>query len=39
VRFHRAEFFDHFQDDHEADIRAWLARVEGGQAGAPGAAA
>ena len=39
VRFHIAEFFDHFQDDHETDVRAWLARVEGGQAGAPGAAA
>jgi hypothetical protein len=23
-----AEFFDHFQDDHEPDIRAWLARQE-----------
>ncbi len=22
------EFFDHFHDDHEADVRAWLARVE-----------
>jgi hypothetical protein len=22
------EFFDHFRDDHEPDIRAWLARVE-----------
>ena len=22
------EFFDHFHDDHEPDVRAWLARVE-----------
>jgi hypothetical protein len=22
------EFFDHFYDDHEPDVRAWLARVE-----------
>lgn len=22
------EFFDHFHEDHEPDIRAWLARVE-----------
>lgn len=22
------EFYDHFHDDHEADVRAWLARVE-----------
>ncbi len=21
------EFFDHFHDDHEADVRAWLARL------------
>jgi hypothetical protein len=27
-RFPAGEFFDHFHDDHEADIRAWLARVE-----------
>jgi len=27
-RFQPGEFFDHFHDDHEADIRAWLARVE-----------
>ena len=27
-RFSTSEFFDHFHDDHEADIRAWLARVE-----------
>ncbi len=27
-RFPVGEFFDHFQDDHEPDIRAWLARVE-----------
>ena len=27
-RFLAGEFFDHFHDDHEPDIRAWLARVE-----------
>ena len=27
-RFSASEFFDHFHDDHEADIRAWLARGE-----------
>lgn len=27
-RFLAGEFFDHFQDDHEPDVRAWLARVE-----------
>lgn len=27
-RFSAGEFFDHFHDDHEADVRAWLARVE-----------
>jgi len=27
-RFPAGEFFDHFHDDHEADVRAWLARVE-----------
>lgn len=27
-RYHVTEFFDHFQDDHEADIRAWLDRQE-----------
>lgn len=26
--FPAGEFFDHFHDDHEPDIRAWLARVE-----------
>ncbi len=25
-RFLPGEFFDHFRDDHEPDIRAWLAR-------------
>jgi hypothetical protein len=25
-RFSTSEFFDHFHDDHESDIRAWLAR-------------
>jgi hypothetical protein len=27
-RFPVSEFFDHFHDDHEPDMRAWLARVE-----------
>jgi hypothetical protein len=27
-RFQPGELFDHFHDDHEPDIRAWLARVE-----------
>lgn len=27
-RFVASEFFDHFHDDHEPDVRAWLARVE-----------
>jgi hypothetical protein len=27
-RFSMSEFFDHFHDDHEAEIHAWLARVE-----------
>lgn len=27
-------FFDHFHDDHEPDMRAWLARVEK-QSGGP----
>ena len=27
-RFPAGEFFDHFHDDHEPDIRAWLALVE-----------
>ena len=27
-RFAVGEFFYHFHDDHEPDIRAWLARVE-----------
>jgi hypothetical protein len=26
--FSASEFFDHFHDDHEPDVRAWLARVE-----------
>ncbi len=28
-RFPAGELFDHFHDDHEPDIRAWLARVAG----------
>jgi len=27
-RFPAGEFFDHFHDDHEPDVRAWLRRVE-----------
>ena len=27
-RLQPGEFFDHFHDDHEPDIRAWLAQVE-----------
>jgi hypothetical protein len=27
-RFPAGEFFDHLHDDHEPDIRAWLAHVE-----------
>jgi hypothetical protein len=27
-RFPAGEFFDHFHDDHEPNVRAWLARVE-----------
>ena len=27
-RFPAGEFFDHFQDDHEPDVRAWLARQD-----------
>jgi hypothetical protein len=27
-RFPAGEIFDHFRDDHEPDVRAWLARVE-----------
>ncbi len=23
-------FFDHFHDDHEQDVRAWLTRIEEG---------
>lgn len=27
-RFLAGEFFDHYRDDHEPDVRAWLARIE-----------
>ncbi|MGE5378977.1 MAG: ClbS/DfsB family four-helix bundle protein [Bacteroidota bacterium] len=27
-RYPVSEFFDHFRDDHEADVRAWLVREE-----------
>ena len=27
-RFEAGESFDHFRDDHETDVRAWLERVE-----------
>lgn len=33
-RFLAGEFFNHFHDDHEADIRAWLAREEQGASAA-----
>ncbi len=32
-RFPAGEFFDHFHNDHEPDVRAWLARVEDQSAG------
>ncbi|MEP7355651.1 MAG: maleylpyruvate isomerase N-terminal domain-containing protein [Anaerolineales bacterium] len=28
TRFNPSEFFDHFRDDHEPEVRAWLARAE-----------
>lgn len=28
-RFPAGEFFDHYHDEHEADVRAWLARESG----------
>ena len=30
-RFPASEFFDHYHDDHEPDVRAWLGRVESQQ--------
>lgn len=27
-RFEVSEFFDHFRDEHEPDVRAWMARQE-----------
>jgi hypothetical protein len=27
-RYPAGEFFNHFHDDHEPDVRAWLARME-----------
>ena len=27
-RFQPGEFFDHFHDDHESNVRAWLTRME-----------
>lgn len=27
-RFEVGEFFDHFHDDHEPDVNAWLQRIE-----------
>jgi len=27
-RFPAGEFFDHFHNEHEADVRAWLARMK-----------
>ena len=35
-RYQPGEFFDHYHDDHEPDIRAWLARVENGSPATPG---
>lgn len=35
-RFLAGEFFDHFHDDHEPDIRAWLARMENQSSGRTG---
>ena len=35
-RYQPGEFFDHYHDDHEPDIRAWLARVEYGSPATPG---
>jgi hypothetical protein len=35
-RFPPGEFFDHFHDDHEPDVRAWLARVENQSSGSYG---
>ncbi len=28
TRYVASEFFNHFHDDHESDVRAWLAREE-----------
>ncbi|MEZ4863275.1 MAG: ClbS/DfsB family four-helix bundle protein [Caldilineaceae bacterium] len=33
-RFLATEFFDHFRDDHEPDVRAWLTRIENDSANA-----
>jgi hypothetical protein len=30
-RFEAGEFFDHFHDDHEPDVRAWIKRESGGK--------
>jgi hypothetical protein len=30
-RFEAGEFFDHFHDDHEPDVRAWIEREIGGK--------
>jgi hypothetical protein len=35
-RYQPGELFDHFHDDHEQDIRAWLARLENGPSATPG---
>ena len=35
-RYQPGELFDHFHDDHEPDIRAWLARLENGSSDTPG---
>jgi hypothetical protein len=33
TRYPAGEFFDHYRDDHEADVRAWFERVEKQQPG------
>jgi hypothetical protein len=29
-RIQPGEFFDHFHNDHEQDVRAWVTRIEKG---------
>jgi len=35
-RFEAGEYFDHFYDDHEPDVRAWLERIENQPSGPQG---